>query len=103
MRKLFRNLFLAGSFASALLAAGCDEAVQELDELANCTDICNRYDECVTDEFDVPGCIDDCEQMSDMSAAYNEQAMACETCIEGMSCLEDFTCTDECAGVVPPG
>jgi hypothetical protein len=104
-RKLFAALSIAAfavlGVAGPATLAGC-EATDEIDEVVDCTKICNRYDECVDDEYDVDGCIDECEDKADNEEGFEEQADECESCIDSGSCTENvFNCIDECAGIVP--
>ena len=90
----FAALGVAGP---AVTLTGCGEA----DELVDCAKICNRYEECVDDEYPVDECIDECEANADEDDAFADKADACESCIDDRSCGESFPCIDECIGIVP--
>jgi hypothetical protein len=97
MKHIILGLGLTISVPVLSLAA-CGEA----DELFDCTQICNRYDECVDEDSDVTACVDQCEDNADgeNGEAFADQADECETCLDDRSCAESFPCTDECAGVI---
>jgi hypothetical protein len=83
--------------AIPFLATACDEA----DEVIDCTQICERYQDCVDDEYDVDDCVDRCETNADEDEDFAEATDACETCLDDQSCGESFDCVDECVGIVP--
>ncbi len=94
---MLKNLSLACLFlGSAFFAgAGCDEAEQTID----CGKICNRYEECIEDDYDVSACTDRCDEMLDSDS---DRADECEACIDDRSCTGAvFNCATECAGIVP--
>jgi len=89
-------LLLALGFCGAVF--GCDDA----DEAFDCLAVCDRYSECVTDDYDVEACADRCETNADDDQAFADKADACESCIDDRSCAEAaFPCAAECAGIVP--
>lgn len=90
------SLFLALGFCGAVV--GCDDA----DEAFDCLAICDRYSECVSDEYDVDECADRCEMNADEDANFADKADSCEACIDDRSCVEAaFPCAAECSGIVP--
>jgi hypothetical protein len=94
---MFKKLSLASLFFGSLLLAGsgCDEAKQEID----CGNICNRYEECTSDDYDVSACIDRCDEKLDSDS---DRAEECADCIDDRSCTGAvFNCAAECAGIVP--
>lgn len=85
--------FLFGS--AAIAVSGCDEADQAVD----CSQICNRYQECFDEDYDVSACIDRCRPMLDEDP---HGADDCEACIDDRSCTGAvFNCASDCAGIVP--
>ena len=78
--------------------AGCSD---EADDTIDCAQICNKYDECVT-EIDVTSCTDQCEDMADASDATRARLEECEACVEDVACAEATTCWADCP-VVPAG
>ncbi len=85
-----------------LVAVGCgdDDPIEAIDEYTDCMDICNRYADCIDEDYDVGACEDRCTDKD-----YNNddnRVDACETCLDDMSCTESvFACTDDCVGIVP--
>lgn len=104
MKNLFFTVLFTGSVALGLGACG---AAEEVEEVADCAQICETYGDCVQEltdmEYDELACINNCEAESDEDAEFRAQANTCEQCIEGAedTCLADaFACADECASVV---
>ena len=104
-----KELFIAVMFAgSAVLGLGaCGEAAEEVEEVADCAQICEAYGDCVQEitgtEYDELACIQNCENESDMDAEFRRSAASCEECIEQAedTCLEQsFACADECTSVL---
>lgn len=94
---MFKKLTLSSLFFGSLFlaGAGCDEAEQAID----CNQICNRYSDCVDDDYDVSACRDRCEDMLDEDPNGADE---CEACIDDRSCTGAvFNCAAECAGIVP--
>jgi hypothetical protein len=76
---------------------GCGEVEEHID----CFQICDRYEECWDEGYDVSACTDECETNADTEDGYEEKASACEDCLDGRSCAGSFPCADECIGIVP--
>jgi hypothetical protein len=77
--------------------SGCDS----VDEAFDCNKICQRYADCIDDEYDVDDCTSRCRDNADNDESFSDKADACESCIDDRSCAESFPCIGECAGVVP--
>jgi hypothetical protein len=84
---------LAGAILAASLASPL--ACGEFTQLADCTEICSRYSDCVV-EIDISECADRCEDLADADPEYEERADRCEDCIEFGSCSEIRGCWDGC-------
>ncbi len=96
-----KNLASALGFG-LLLSFGLVGCADEIDELFDCSQICNRYEECIDGDYDVDGCIDRCETNADEEEGFAERADNCETCLDGDdSCAESLPCADDCVGIVP--
>jgi hypothetical protein len=77
---------------------GCNEIEQH----AECVDVCDRYNECFDSSYDTEACIDRCSDDADQSAAFASQLNVCEACQDDRACSETvFPCADDCAGIVP--
>jgi hypothetical protein len=90
------GLFLAGAFA----LIGCSEAADEVSNTVVCHSVCERYKDCFDSDYDVEGCTDKCEDDADASENREERLESCNSCIDGKSCTESFSCGAECAGVI---
>lgn len=89
-------ILLAGTFA-LLSAAGCESVSNTI----TCADVCNRYQECFDEDYDVSGCTDRCEAEASADEEKEAKLEACEQCIDDESCASAlFECTTECAGVI---
>lgn len=80
---------------------GCEEAAEDVDQAFDCGQICDRFQECVDEDYDTDGCFDRCEQAAEDSDDFGDHASECETCLDDRSCAESIPCTDECFGIVP--
>jgi hypothetical protein len=79
-------------------AFGCNSA----DNAITCADVCNRYQECIDEDYDVTDCVDRCESDASSDQDKERRLESCETCLDDRSCTESvFACTTECAGIVP--
>lgn len=81
----------------ALAMTGCGEA----NRLYDCTKICNKYSDCINDDIDKAECVDRCEDEGDADPDFEEQADACEKCLDDKSCTEaTVECATNCAWVI---
>jgi hypothetical protein len=93
---------IALAYTIALVAAvttlpGCEEAKEAYD----CNRICDRYQECFDEDYDVSACTDECRERGD-EEAFDDQAESCQNCIDDRSCAgATFACASECSGIVP--
>ncbi len=80
-----------------LSVVGCDDIDNKLD----CESVCNRYKECVNDDYDVDSCKSSCESEANASEDKERQLETCDTCIQDRSCGGAvFNCSTECAGII---
>lgn len=93
---MMRNTIKAVLAAALLASSGC---VSEVDEAADCFDVCEHFDDCVGGGFDASGCTDICEDNSDFYVGFEEQVDSCEECLEVAACSPN--CNDVCAGIIP--
>jgi len=85
------------SLMAALCAGACTD---DIDRTTDCADICNRYKDCASSDYDVKACTDRCDDMT--SENKTERIDACETCLDDKSCTGSvFNCATECIGIVP--
>ena len=101
----YGRISVIGAFglSAALLAFGCgdDDPIEELEQVVDCFEICDRYEDCV-EEIDVSACTDACEDMIEVSSDVRRRADDCEDCLDDRSCaeIEAAACWDDCP-VVP--
>jgi len=91
---------VSGTVLSVLLAfaaASCDT----VDQAVDCAKVCQRYDDCVDDDYDVAACRSRCEDRAANDEGFADSADACESCIDDRACVESFPCIGECAAIVP--
>lgn len=92
---------LLTSLAISLFAftTGCTD---EIDRITDCQDICARYADCFDSSYDVAACRSDCQDEAQNSADFDQRVDNCENCLDDRSCSSaTFTCTIQCAGIVP--
>ncbi len=86
---------LAG-LAGALGPAGCHTDRQI------CTDLCNRYQQCVDPSYDVESCQARCTDHASEGTLFSHQVESCNACSEGRQCSVAFAnCLTACSGVLP--
>lgn len=87
-------------FGLLLALAGCS-AEDVVTTAPTCNDVCNRYQECFDEDYDVTGCTQDCADEAIDDEAFQDQIDSCEECLD-RTCVEAaFACASECAGIVP--
>ena len=92
-----KTLLIASSFASLLTLGilGCDDA----DQIVDCAQICDKYNDCIDNDIDRTQCIDQCE---DKAEEHDDAADDCENCLDGTTCVEaTFQCGLQCAPFLP--
>jgi hypothetical protein len=104
---IFRNMMkrTAGVILGAALAAivtfvgagGCDETQNAF----NCTDLCNRYQDCFDQNYDVSACSSRCQNLANDSQNFDERANSCQNCMNDNSCAGAALTCPSCAGIVP--
>lgn len=95
---LVQILTIAFSLAVMGAVTGCND----IEELSDCTVVCDNHQECVDEEYDVSACIDTCEEQSDTDADYAQRVDECEACVDDRACAESsVVCATDCLGVVP--
>lgn len=72
-----------------------NEVQDEIEGTADCTQICNKYDDCVSD-VDKSGCIDLCEDTADESESGENAVEDCEDCLDGKTCQDAQSCWATC-------
>lgn len=91
--------FLALSLGLCLSVGlvGCSEA----ERLYNCSQICDRYSDCIDDSIDKSDCTSTCEDHGEDDMDFATKASECEDCLDDKSCTEAAVeCATACAEVV---
>lgn len=84
----------------AVGACGGDDPITAIDRTTDCSSICNKYKDCIDGDYDVDACESDCTDM--VSEEETSDIDMCKDCVDDNSCVDSvFSCTDECAGIVP--
>jgi hypothetical protein len=100
MKKKAVAMFLGAALAAVVGfvgAGGCDE----VQNTWNCSDLCNRYQDCFDRAYDTGACTDRCEDLADANQNLDVRANNCQNCLNDNSCAgAAFNCPD-CAGIVP--
>jgi hypothetical protein len=80
---------LSAIFVAAMVSGGCgdEDPIDELEQVADCGEICGRFDECLSD-IDFTACTDACEDRIEVDIRMAEQANTCEDCLDGRTCAE---------------
>lgn len=97
---MFKRLSILGCFlVTGSLFTACGD---ELDNVLDCSDVCNRYQECIDADYDVDSCVNECQADAGSSPDKEARLEKCDNCIEDRSCTgAAFACATECVGVIP--
>lgn len=75
-------------------------ACDDVENLVDCQNICDKYADCFDPDADVEECRNRCEENSD-SEDYANEVDLCEECIDDKTCTESAVeCVSECGGIV---
>lgn len=96
-----RNLCMALLLSTAsVVGFSCSDAADDIDQYTDCIDICGRYQDCITTDYDTDACADRCEAMDHRNGSTRVDT--CENCLDDRSCVGSaFACTAECVGIIP--
>jgi hypothetical protein len=104
-----RKIIAIAAFALAAVACGDEYQPTERlfagsqpgEDVFNCTQICDNYQDCNNDDFDRSQCVSSCEDRADYDDAYQAAADRCEACLDSGSCAEQAdACADDCDRVI---
>ena len=85
---------------AVLGACGKDDPITAIDRTTDCSNICSKYKECISGDYDTDACEDRCTDM--VSANKTDRIDECESCVDDKSCTNSaFSCASECVGIVP--
>lgn len=87
-----------------MLVLGCDGgAADRIDNRLDCRQICDRYQDCASSDYDVDQCKEDCRDSANADNDFERKVEHCSDCISNDdSCTETaFKCATDCVGIVP--
>lgn len=102
MLKPFATSLVLGTIS--LFALGCEDgAADRIDNRLDCRQICDRYEDCADDDYDVEECKENCRDSANDDNDFESKVERCSDCLDDdNSCTEDaFECAPECVGIVP--
>lgn len=100
------NSIRLGLLLSALClpfaACGDEGPLDEIDQVTDCLNICERYQDCVDSDVDLTACTDACEDLAEIDEETQLELDRCDDCLDDRSCqeIDDAACFDNCP-VVP--
>jgi len=99
-------LLVVGCLGALAAGAGCSyDDFYEFDPVLNpvrCQEVCESFDDCVTDDYDVSSCRRRCEDAAAGDEVWEDRVGACNDCLDDGSCyVEESSCAGLCAGIVP--
>lgn len=103
-RNEWRPISTLSRFGGLLLLVGANAlfgSCSDVNELADCLEICRNYENCIDSTFDSSECADRCEDRADVDEAFATQLDDCEDCLDDTSCAEAEACRERCAGIGP--
>jgi len=99
MVKHFVTVLGCLGFAMAI-AAGCGSDKKKTPDegsiAKNCRVVCEKTQECVTPNLDVPKCRRDCEDKSTSDSAHQSDVNECAACVEPRTCSQAADCAGDC-------
>lgn len=94
------RIHLISLLGLGLALAGCSEAEDVITSAPECTDVCDRYQDCFDDDYDVVGCAQDCTDASIDDEEFQDRVDDCNACIDRTCDREAFACGVICEGIV---
>jgi hypothetical protein len=96
---MLRWFFIVSSFVLPL-AACSENPIQTIDRSSDCAEICDKYKDCLSSDYNTAACRDKCTDMKDPKGTAKIDR--CEACIKENSCSGSvFKCSSDCVGIVP--
>lgn len=94
----FCLLLIAGI---AAFVGGCESAAESVEEAVECGQICEAFEDCRGDEFDVSACVDRCEDLDEGEVQVAED---CDDCLdrESVDCPDEEPCREACRAIGAP-
>ncbi len=99
------GVWIAGTLLTMTWAGGWVDSASSAAALAEpvtCLDVCQTYEDCVDDEFDVLACNRRCRGSVGREQGAEDRLEACDECLGDRSCASGtFYCRDQCEGILP--
>jgi hypothetical protein len=100
IKNIARNLARALAVLPFAAAAACAPG-GPVEDIKNCVQICDNYQDCQDADFDRTECAEACEGRADFDDAFKAAADACENCLDEGSCAEQAdACAADCDPVI---
>lgn len=88
------------SLALSVLLGCAENPITTIDRTKDCAQICDRYQECLSTDYNTERCRDRCTDMKDREGTATIDH--CAECIRDVSCTGSvFKCAAPCIGIVP--
>lgn len=98
--RIYLAAFAVGLALVGYGLVGCEDDAEVVNSIT-CGDVCERYQECIDEDFDIVACTDGCEANASAVTAQEQRLEDCDACLNGVSCEEGvFMCTNRCVGVI---
>jgi hypothetical protein len=104
-----RKLMIMTAFVLGAVACGDDyqpservfAGTQPGEDIFNCTQVCDNYQDCQDEDFDRSSCVSACEDRADYDDAFQAALDRCEACLDEGSCAEqEDRCASDCDDVI---
>src|SRR5689334_14631226 len=68
----------------------------------NCSNVCEKAQECLNKDADVDKCTNDCDSKSSNDNVYKAKVEDCANCVEPKACSEVSSCAGDCLKIYLP-
>ena len=87
---------------SALFACSSSSGPSLDPAKTNCSNVCEKAQECVDKNADVEKCTNDCDSKSSSDNVYKAKVEDCANCVEPKTCSDTASCTGDCLKIYLP-
>ena len=92
---------LTSAFFVGCEPGGCFSPGGIFEDVQNCVQICDQYQDCEDSTFDRTECADRCEARADFDEDFQLAADRCENCLDSGSCAEQADiCSEDCDPII---
>jgi hypothetical protein len=97
------KLVTALSLAALSITACSSSSGPSLDPAkTNCSNVCQKAHDCISQDTDVAKCTDNCDSKSSNDDVYKAKVGECADCAEPKACSEVSSCTGDCLRIYLP-